>query len=83
MAKLKIKTPFSVAVSARISRWNVGVICQEIWDKGKHDSVDKLFDHILQKNVATKVMKWHLMQVSRTVISHVKCSYSDACVHLR
>ncbi|KAL1876468.1 hypothetical protein Daus18300_002712 [Diaporthe australafricana] len=62
MAKLKIKTPYSVVVGARISRLNIGVVGQEIWDEEKHDPVDQLLDHILQEHVAINVMKWHLVQ---------------------
>lgn len=61
--KLKIDTPFSVDVGSRISRANYGVMCEELFDDNLHPLEDKVFDNVLQKPVAIRVMKWHVVQV--------------------
>lgn len=68
MTKMKLDTPFSVSVRSRISRASFGVVCEEDWDDDRHYLEDKMFDAILQKDVAIRVMKWHVLLVSRTNI---------------
>lgn len=69
MTKLKLDTPFSVGVRSRISRASFGAICEEEWDDDRHYPEDKIFDPILQRDVAIRIMKWHVLLVRRTRIS--------------
>lgn len=63
MTRLKLDTPFSVGVRSRISRANYGAVCEELWDDALHSPEDKTFNPILQRDVSSGVMKWHVVQV--------------------
>lgn len=75
LSKLKIDTPFSVDIGSRISRASYGAVCEELFDDDLHPLEDKVFDNILQKPVAIRVMKWHVVQVRciQTSITFDRC----------
>lgn len=73
LTQLKIATPLKVDIKSRIARVSWGIACQEPFDRDVHHSEDMWFDPDLRMNVAVRVMKWHLVQVSRIkgpIISH-------------
>lgn len=69
MTRKRLGSSLKVAVKSRIARESLGVVCEESWDEDRHHPQDKRFDFILRKDVAIKVMRWHVVQVSSTSIS--------------
>lgn len=68
MTRKNFGSPLKVAVKSRIARESYGVVCEEPWNEEMHHPEDRWVDHILQKEVAIRVMKWHVVQVSSTTL---------------
>lgn len=64
LTKKKFGSPLKVTVKSRIARESLGVVGEELYDEDVHPAEDKSFDHFLRQDVATKVMKWHVVTVS-------------------
>lgn len=69
MTKKKLGSQLRVEVASRIARQSYGVVGEEPYDEEMHHQEDRWFDPILRKDVAIKVMWWHVKQVSSNKLS--------------